>query len=133
MQRKGVFHGKVHILNAWHCGRLTNSKSTEVHLHDIATILNTERDVEEHDTPPLINFGKWFHLKEKALDALRYRDMPLEYDRNGLEMAVAYLELQLCTVSVDDDFSSSLKMQSARLKKAEETRSRSNQIQSAGF
>ena len=104
-----------------------------MHLHDIATILNTERDVEEHDMPPLINFGSWFHLKEKALDALRYRGMPLEYDKNGLEMAVAYLELRLHMVSVDDNFSSSLKMQSARLKKAEETRSRSNQIHSAGF
>ncbi|KIM87282.1 hypothetical protein PILCRDRAFT_270801 [Piloderma croceum F 1598] len=92
----------------------------EVHLHDINTVLR-EKNIEEQDEPPLINFEKWVHLKEKALDAFRYRDFPPAYDADGHGMAMAYLGWELRSVSAGDVFSQALKDRSFRLKRGEET------------
>jgi len=105
----------------------------EVHLHDIAAVLKEEKSVEENDEPPLINFEKWVHLKEKALGALRYRDMPLAYDEDGLEMPMAYLRWQLQAVTVDDGFGQSLKRKSAILKEGEQAKRRDRAIHSTFF
>jgi len=105
----------------------------EVHLHDISTVLKEEKNVEEHDEPPLINFEKWVHLKEIALSALRHRDMPLAYNADGLEMAMAYLGWQLRAVTVDDGFSLSLERRSNKLKQDEGTKRRDRAKRAAGF
>jgi len=97
----------------------------EVHLHDINTVLK-EKNIEERDEPPLINFEKWVHLKEKALGALRYRDLPLAYDTDSScpRMAMAYLQWQLRSVTVDDVFDQVVRDMSTRLKRSEEQRPR---------
>jgi hypothetical protein len=69
----------------------------------------------------LINFEKWVHLKEKALDAFRYRDFLPAYDADGHGMAMAYIGWELRSVSVDDVFSRALRDRSSRLKRGEET------------
>jgi hypothetical protein len=89
----------------------------DVHLHDIDIVLQ-EEDIDEHHEPPLINFEKWDHLKEKALDALRYRDIPMEYE-DGLKTVLAYLKEELQAISVNDEFRQSLQRDSARLKQKE--------------
>jgi hypothetical protein len=103
------------------------------HLHDIDVVLRKEADVEERPDGPLINFEKWTHLKEKALDALRYRDIPLEYDEDGLETAMAYLKQQLQHIGINDDFSQRLQLESTRLKREEETMRRDAAMESVGF
>jgi RasGEF domain len=108
------------------------SKFIDVHLHDIAIVLQ-EEDVEEHHEAPLINFQKWAHLKEKALDAMRYRGIRLEYDENGLEMAMAYLTQQFQPVAINDDFSRLLQTKSARLRQSEDAIRRDTVIRSVGF
>jgi len=105
----------------------------DVHLHDISVVLRQEEDVEECDKLPLINFEKWTHLKEKALDALRYRDIPPEYEEDGLETAMAYLKRQLQAVSVDDDISRRLQTKSDLLKKNEETMQRDKAARKVGI
>jgi len=74
-----------------------------------------EQDAEDNNVPPLINFRKWIHLKEKALEALRYRDIPLNYSEDGLELAIAYLESRLQDVPVGDDYELFVRTESARL------------------
>jgi hypothetical protein len=83
----------------------------------------------------LINFEKWVHLTEKALDAFRYRDLPPAYDadRRGMAMAMAYLGWELRSVSADDVFSQALRDKSARLKQGEETRRRDDALGATGF
>jgi hypothetical protein len=81
----------------------------------------------------LINVEKWIHLKETALDALRYRDVPLEYDTAGLETAMTWLMRQLEAVTVDDDFGRSLQMQSARLKQDEDSERKVGVVGKVGF
>jgi len=103
----------------------------EVHLHDINTVLK-EKNIEERDEPPLINFEKWVHLKEKALDALRYRDLPLAYDADCPKMAMAYLQWQLRSVTVDDAFSQAVRNRSA-LRRGEEERYRDDVLWASGF
>jgi hypothetical protein len=105
----------------------------DVHLHDIAIVLQEEKDVEEHHEAPLINFEKWAHLKEKALDAMRYRGIRLEYDEDGLETAMAYLTRQLQPVTIDDDFSRLLQTKSARLRQNEDVIRRDTVKRSVGF
>lgn len=105
----------------------------DVLLHDIRIVLRNEGDVEEHHETPLINFEKWAHLKEKALDALRYRDIPLRYDTNGLETAKAYLQQQLQLVATGDDFNQLLQMESNRLAQIEKTMRRVAASRSVGF
>jgi len=105
----------------------------EVHLHDINTVLQEERDIEEHHEPPLINFEKWTHLKETAMDAMRYRDIPLQYDGDNLETAMAYLQQQLEKVTVDDDFYRQLETTSATLCRDEEAMQTSYIERSVGF
>jgi len=94
----------------------------EVHLRDIIgdiSVILKEDDIDNHHELPLINFKKWTRLKEKAFDALRYRDTPPEYNKEGLEMAMAYLEWHLQAVTVGDDYIHSVGTESARLTKDE--------------
>jgi len=100
----------------------------DAHIHDINTVLREEKDVEDHHEPPLINFEKWAHLKDRALEALRYRDIPPKYSEDGLEAATGYLKHQLQSVTVDDDFSRDLQTRSARLKKIEDTPPKSKTV-----
>lgn len=97
----------------------------DIHLHDINTVLK-EKNIEERDEPPLINFEKWVHLMEKAVGALRYRDLPLAYDTDSScsRMAMAYLQWQLRSVTVDDAFDRVVRDSSTRLKQREEQRPR---------
>ena len=99
-----------------------------VHLHDINVVLQKEADVKEHREAPLINFEKWTHLKEKALAALHHRDIPLEYNEDGLETAMAYLRQQLQPIIISDDFSRRLQIQTVRLELEEETMRRGRAI-----
>jgi hypothetical protein len=92
----------------------------EAHLHDIGNVLQEERDVEEHYGGPLVNFEKWTHLKEKAVDVMRHRDTNPEYNEDGLETSMAYLEQQLQPIAIDDDFSRLLQTKSDRLRQDEE-------------
>jgi hypothetical protein len=92
----------------------------DAHLHDIDIVLQEEDDIDEHHEPPLINFEKWDHLKEKALDALRYRDhIHMEYDEGGLQTVLANLKGELQAVSVNDEFSQSLQHDSAKQRQKE--------------
>jgi hypothetical protein len=127
-QKKGVYHGMVCITNVWRLGRLKNFGLADTHIHDINTVLREEKDVEDHHEPPLINFEKWTHLKDRALEALCYRDIPPKYSEDGLEAATGYLKQQLQGVSVDDDFSQILQTTSARLKEIEHTRPKSKTV-----
>ena len=83
----------------------------------------------------MINFEKWVHLNEKALDALRY--CHLEYDTDCPRMAMAYLQWQLGSVTVDDAFSQAVRNRSDGLKQGEEERRRERRrddaIRTAGF
>lgn len=101
---------------------------TDVHLHDIDVVLKDD-GVDDHHELPLINFKKWTHLKEKALDALRYRDNPPKYNENGLESATAYLERELQAVTtISDDFIEWVQTKSAELKRNEGTMERDRAI-----
>lgn len=98
---------------------MISSGLVEAHLHYIRRIVFQEKDINEDHTPPLINIEKWNHLKEKALDALRYRDISLEYDEDGLETATAFLQRELQAIVVDRNFSQRLNIKSAELKQNE--------------
>jgi hypothetical protein len=50
------------------------------------------------------------------LEALRYRDIPLEYDKDGLQAAIAYLEWALKPIPADENFRASLHVESRRPK-----------------
>jgi len=104
-----------------------------VHLDDINIVLQEEETVNSGHELPLINFEKWIHLKEAALDALRYRDLPLECDADGLETAMAWLKWQLQAIPVNDDFSQSLQIKSAKLKQDEDTMGRVHVVGRVGF
>lgn len=102
--------------------QLINFGLIEVHLRDIIgdiSVILKEDDIDNHHELPLINFKKWTRLKEKAFDALRYRDTPPEYNKDGLEMAMAYLEWHLQAVTVGDDYIQSVQTKSARLTEGE--------------
>ena len=133
IRRKGVFHGIVCILNVRHRGGLTSFGLLDVHLDDINIVLQEEETVNSGHELPLINFEKWIHLKEAALDALRYRDLPLECDADGLETAMAWLKWQLQAIPVNDDFSQSLQIKSAKLKQDEDTMGRVHVVGRVGF
>jgi len=90
---------------------VNNFGLVDAHLHDIEVVL----------------------LKDKALDATRYRDIPLTYDEDGFETAMAYLTQQLQSVLVDGNFSRRLQNESARLKHNEETMRRVAASRSVGF
>ena len=81
----------------------------------------------------MINFERWVHLKEKALDALRYRDLPLAYEADRPRMAMAYLQWQFRSVTVDDVFSQTIRNRSAELKRGEEERRRDDALWAVGF
>jgi hypothetical protein len=125
------WHGKYSksLMSRWTHG----FEIVEVHLHDINTVLQEEKDVEEHHEAPLINFEKWTHLKEKAMDAMRYRDIPLQYDEDGLETAMAYLQRQLQPVTIDDGFSTHLETMSTALRQNEEAMRRPAAGRTVGF
>lgn len=110
---------------------LTSFGLVDAHLQDIYTILQEEANIDEHHDPPLINFEKWDHLKEKAFDALQYQDIPLEYDKDVPNTVLADLKAELQAVSVNDDFSQSLRDESVRLKQTEAKIH--NPTQSVGF
>ena len=105
----------------------------EAHLHDIDIVLQEEKDVAEHYGGPLVNFEKWTHLKEKAMDVMRHRDTPPEYNEDGLETTMAYLAQQLQPIAIDDDFSSLLQMKSDRLRQDEEDIRRDKVLLMVGF
>jgi len=88
-------------------------------MHDIETIIQTEKDVDEHHSPPLINFEKWAHLKDQAISTMRYRDVPFAYEEQGLRMAKAYLTWELQSANTGEDLSLVFQEKSARLKKKE--------------
>ena len=67
------------------------------------------------------------------MDAMRYRDIPLQYDKDGLETAVAYLQRQLQPVSIDDGFSTRLETMSTALRQDEESMRRPAAMRSVGF
>jgi len=90
-----------------------------VHLRDIHDIMREERDVDEQHVPPLINFEKWAHLKEKAMSALRYRDVPFPFSDRDVRAAMEYLKKGLQSVSVGEDFSQVLQKNSEKLVKNE--------------
>lgn len=126
----------VRIMNVWRLGGLKNFGLADTHIHDINTILREEKDVEDHHEPPLINFEKWTHLKDRALEALRYRDNPPKYSEDGLEAATGYLKQQFQGVTVDDEVSQILQTKSASLKKIEATMPKSktvDEMKKAGF
>jgi hypothetical protein len=50
------------------------------------------------------------------LEALRYGDIPLEYDEDGLQAAIAYLEWVLKPIPPDENFGASLHVESGRPK-----------------
>jgi hypothetical protein len=112
---------------------LTNLGLIDAHIHEIDTVLQEEKDVEEHHEPPLVNFEKWTHLKKAAMDVLRYRNIPPEYDEDGLETAVAYLKRGLQVVTVDEDFSQLLQAKSAKLERNEKQKRTHNAVQAAGI
>jgi hypothetical protein len=77
--------------------------------------MQKEKGVDEQHDPPLINFGKWAHLKEKAMSALQYRDVPFPFD----ERAMDYLKKGLQNIRVGEDFSRVLQANSKKLVKNE--------------
>lgn len=83
-------------------------------------MLLEEKDVENHPEAPLINFEKWTHLKQKAMGAVRYRDMPPQHDEGGLATTIAYLQQHLRLVTTDDGFAQRLKATSSRLAQNED-------------
>lgn len=113
--------------------RVNTIALVEAHLHDIGTVLDEERDLEEHDEAPMINFEKWTHLKEKALDAMRYRDIRREYNEDGLDTAMDYLKQQLKPIGIDDEFSAELQVLSDGLRQNEEEIQNNEAMQSVGF
>jgi hypothetical protein len=76
---------------------------TVVHLHDIDTIIRDQRDVDEQHDPPLLNLEKWAHLKDQAMSAIRYCDVPFAYEETGLGMAVEYLKKALQRAGAEVD------------------------------
>jgi hypothetical protein len=93
--------------------------STVVHLRDIQDIMQKEKDVDEQHDPPLINFGKWAHLKEKAMSAFQYRDVPFPFDERDTRAAMDYLKKGLQDIRVGEDFSRVLHANSKKLVKNE--------------
>jgi hypothetical protein len=81
-----------------------------VYLGELRTVFEGEGDIGARRDPPLLGFGEWTSLKEEALKALRYRDIPLEYVPNGLQAAIAYLEWELKHANL----SASLNVESGR-------------------
>jgi hypothetical protein len=82
--------------------------------------MQKEKDVDEQHDPPLINFNKWAHLKEKAMYALQYRDVPFpSFDERDTRAAMDYLEKGLQEIRVGEDFSRVLQANSEKLVKNE--------------
>lgn len=92
----------------------------DAHLHDLRVVLHSKPDIIESYVPPLINFEKWAHLKELAMDPLRYRGAFLlklstytqqtgvhsRDNRRQLERVVAYLDKILqCDDMAGDNYS----------------------------
>jgi len=67
------------------------------------------------------------------MDVLRYRNIPPEYDEDGLKTAVAYLKSGLQVVTVDEDFSQLLQAKSAELEQNEKQKRTHNAVQAAGI
>jgi len=88
-------------------------------MHDIDTIIQTEKNVDEHHEPPLLNFEKWTHLKDQAISTMRYRDVLFAYEKQGLGMAMAYLTRELQIANTGEDLSLVFRKKAARLKKKE--------------
>jgi hypothetical protein len=80
-------------------------------LHQMKTILKDENEVIQHPRfrePPLINIGKWGHLREVAMDALCPQALPTE---SSTREAVAYIRRGLQHARVDEDNCDTLKEQ----------------------
>jgi hypothetical protein len=109
--------------------------STVVHLHDIHGIMRKEKDVDEQHHPPQINFEKWAHLKEKAMSALQYRDVPFTFDEpeRDIQAAMDYLMKALQNIRVGEDFSRDLQTNSEKLVKNENLARGDEVIKGAGF
>jgi hypothetical protein len=98
---------------------LTILLPTVVHLHDIDTVIRHQKDVDEQQELPLINFEKWTHLKNQAVSALRFRDVPFAYE--GFEMALKYLNKGLQDIGTGEEFSQVLQANSTKLKENEDS------------
>ena len=72
--------------------------------HDIHDIMQKEKDVDEKHDLPLINFEKWAHLKEKAMSALQYHDVPFSFDGHDIQVAMDYLKKGLQDIGVGENF-----------------------------
>lgn len=90
-----------------------------VQLNDFSKIIRDEVDVDEQHEPPLLNFEKWTRLKRQAMSALRFRDVPFEYEQDGLGIAVEYLKMGLRSVSMKDDIEQSLRRRSDKIQRHE--------------
>ena len=102
-----------------------------VHLRDIHDIMQGEKDVDEQHDPPLINFEKWAHLKEKVMSALQYRDVPFPFDERAVQAAMGYLKNGLHSVSVGEGFSRVFQTNSEKLMKNEKLASGNLKIKEA--
>ena len=78
-----------------------------------------EKDVDDQYNPPLINFDKWAHLKERAISASQYRNVPFTFDERDIQAAMAYLMKALEGIRVGEDFSRDLQKNSEKLAKNE--------------
>jgi hypothetical protein len=94
---------------------LTVLLSKVVHLHDIDTIIRDQRDVDEQHDPPMLNLEKWARLKDQAMSAIRYRDVPFAHGKKDLGMALEYLKEALHRVGAEVD-ARLLQENSAKLK-----------------
>ena len=101
-------------------------RPTDSHLRNIRAIIQDVRDVDEQQSPPMLNCEKWIALKNAAMSAVRFQDMPHMYeslsaDRQRLvEEAVRYLHAGLRRVDPEEDITQDLLSKSERLKASEE-------------
>jgi hypothetical protein len=99
---------------------------TVVDLHDVKTILQVEKDIDEHHDPPLVNFEKWTRLKCQAMSIVeRHYVPPLPYEDN-LRAAMEYMKAALLRVSTEDNSNRVLPDEDAQPQ-------RNDMVSSAGF
>jgi hypothetical protein len=92
--------------------------------------MHNEKDVDEGQEPPLIRFGKWVLLGEKARSALQYR---VAFKREDLGTAEDYLKRKLRYVRTGRNFNQMFQENSKKLREAEEGSHALELIKHAGF
>lgn len=126
-------------------GKLT-LEPLDAHLHGVRIVLRGEQDVDEDHEPPLLNFDKWTHLKEMAMDPLRYRDAHLKKKSietlrgsnikssgDELRRAMGYLHRVLPGDIVDGHCSSLLQMEASTPKGGKQQMKRAAAVRAVGF